>query len=287
MVEESKHLTPLDQMNQILAEKEAVIEKKKKELVDYRKDLEAFETELTKKTQEVKMAQDKLKDEEIAFQQYKQNEENRIDERWKELQIYEDNLKNSMEAVIKEKVTLQTKSREQLEKELDDETSTSNQSMRMDLNALRESIGIQTVEVDEKKLQQSVDLTPEIQKSVVQKSIPKMFDNIQTEVVRVFKMQKPYVLEKTSELMCIKLGARELRVFDKVPYPEIDLVFNYKNAKSDSKLQRLITSAARTTPDWMFETEVNQLVCRLLFTHDEDPKVLIKKIKECIEVIEN
>ena len=43
----------LDQMNELLAEKESVIDRKKQELVEYRSSLESFETDLVAKTKEL------------------------------------------------------------------------------------------------------------------------------------------------------------------------------------------------------------------------------------------
>lgn len=277
----------LDQMNQILAEKEALIDKKKQDLIDYRKELEGFEAELTERTKELQAGQKKLLEDKASFEEFRRTEENRIDERWKELQVYEENLKKSMEEVLQEKVILQSKSVEQLEKELEDESTSLKSGEKMDLNALRESVGIPVVETVVKTIEPDVKPVTEELEIEVPKVVPEMFSAIQSEVEKAFKMQKPFVLEKTPERLCMKLGVRELRVFDKSPYPELNLVVNHKNAKNDSKLQRLITTVARTNPDWMFETEDNQLVCRLYFKHDETPKVLVKKIKECIDVIEN
>lgn len=285
MAEENAKST-LAQMNQILAEKEAVIDKKKQELISYRKELDDFEAELVKRTNDLKEAQEKLSEEQRAFKLYKQSEEKSIEERWSELRSYEENLEKSMEEVLEEKLLLQSQSVEQMEKDLEKDISLSHTSEQLNLNKLRESVGIPkveplTVKAEEPMIQKKEDI-----EEVVQKSVPEMFNLIQTEVEKNFKMQKPFVLEKTPERMCMKLGTRELRVFDNNPYPELHLVINWKNAKSDTKLQRVITSAARTIPDWQFEAELNQLVCRLLFKADEPTKNLIKKIKECIDKIE-
>lgn len=279
--------TTLDQMNQILAEKEALIDKKKLELLDYRKELESFESELVKKTKELQDEQQKLREEKTSFEEYRRTEENRIDERWKELQTYEENLKNAMEEVLQEKVKLQSKSVEQLEKELEDESTSLKNDEKINLNTLRESVGLPVAEPLVKTDEPVVAPQMEVIKTEIPKVVPEMFNTIQAEVEKAFKMQKPFVLEKTPERLCMKLGVRELRVFDKLPYPELHLVVNHKNARNDTKLQRMIASAARTNPDWMFEAEENQLVCRLPFKQDEAPKVLVKKIKECIDVIEN
>lgn len=277
----------LEQMNQILAQQESLIEQKKQELAEYRKGLEVYEAELIEKTTELKNAQEQLKADRSKFDAYKKSEEEKLSESWKKLHEYEENVQNSMEEVLKEKVLLQSKNMEQLTKEFETENSQLDTMERLNLNLLRESVGIPLVESDkvsEVPLKEEED-TIEIQEETT-KAMPQLFNTIQAEVEKSFKMQKPFVLEKTPERLCMQLGSRELRVFDKIPYPEMNLVINYKNAKNDSKLQRTIASAARTTPDWIFETEQNQLVCRMFFKSDETPKNLIKKIKECIEKIE-
>lgn len=282
----NQNLSPLEQMNQILAMQESVIEKKRNELAEYRKGLEAFEEELIAKTTELKNGQEQLKSEISKFKAYKESEEEKLSENWKKLHEYEENLKASMEEVLREKVVLQSKNMEQMTKEFETENTPMNIQERLNLNALRESVGIPQVtevKVDVQPLEQE---GPKIEVQEVSKIMPEMFNTIQAEVEKSFKMQKPFVLEKTPERLCMKLGPREFRVFDKSPYPEINLVINYKNAKNDTKLQRTIASAARTTSDWIFETEQNSLVCRMFFKNDETPKNLIKKVKECIEKIE-
>ena len=69
-------------------------------------------------------------------------------------------------------------------------------------------------------------------------------------------------------------------------FPELHLVISHKNAKSDSKLQKTTASLSRVLPDWLFDIDVNQLVCRRYFDRNEDAKVVVKSAKDCLNKLE-
>lgn len=275
----------LDQMNELLAEKESVIDRKKQELVEYRSSLESFETDLVAKTKELQEEQEKLREEKTTFERYKLSEENRIEERWEELKAYEANLQKSMEEVLKEKLVIQSLSREKLEKELEETASIQTSSMQLDIDMLRKSVGIDLPDKTPEKGAEST-MTVIVGSQTEIKPIPEMFVKIQEEVKKSFKIHNPYALELNSERLCMKIGAMELRVFDAKDFPELHLVISHKNAKSDSKLQKTTASLARVLPDWAFDIDVNQLVCRRRFEHSENAKNLIKSAKDCLTKLE-
>lgn len=277
----------LDQMNEILAQKEAVIDKKKRELVEYRNSLEIYEKELIAKTEELQRGQNTLQEEKDSFNAYKLSEEKRIDERKIELKMYEENLQKSMEEVLKEKLIIQSLSTEKLEKEIEETASLQTSSAQLNVDMLRKSVGIEVAESKQSKELEQVK-TVIVEQQAVIKPIPEMFMNIQEEVKKVFKVQKPYAVELSSERLCMKIGAMELRVFDneEPKFPELHLVISHRNAKSDSKLQKITTSLSRVMTDWIFDIEVNQLVCRRLFDRNEEAKVIVKSAKDCLNKLE-
>lgn len=281
MTENQGNLSPLEQMNRLLSEKEAVIDVKLEELKQYRQELTEFESQLAQKAAEVKRAQKELAAEKES-----------IKNRWDELREYEKNLEASMSEVLAEKVLIEQRSMSDLEKmlkrdELLQETAASSE---FDLNALKQSVGIDvpnfgtSPETEKEELAENEDIEEE-------NTIPSIYALIQSEVTRKFKSPKPYVLEETKLCLCMQLGSRELRVFDNGidetdTRPVMHLIIGHKNAKNDSKLQRKIVSLARILPDWDFETKENQLTCIYYYEKQQDAKTLISKLKECIEKVE-
>lgn len=286
----------LEQMNQILADKEALIDKKKKELAAYRQELGVFETELSQKTKELQEAQEKLRADEEAFRIYKQSEEEKIAERWNEIKVYESNLQKSMEEVLSEKVRLEAQSVELLEKELLEQDEAGLMNEALNLNALRQAVGIDATVVSQPGKDKQEEQT-EVSESVVPPEstdvtedtevlMPELFINLQKDIEKQFKSKRPYVIDMTPELLCMQVGSIELRTYNGNPYPKLHLVVNYKNANTDAKLQKKIGLLGRVIPDWHFITESTYFVAEFYIEKPSDTKTIALKVKECMEKME-
>lgn len=288
----------LAQMNQILADKEALIDKKKKDLADYRQELGVFEAELSQKTKELQEAQEKLRADEEAFRIYKQSEEEKIAERWNEIKVYESNLQKSMEEVLSEKVRLEAQSVELLEKELLEQDEAGLLNEGLNLSALRHAVGIEAEvaqaetgnQEEETEVSESeISSESRDKEQVVQQThpvTPELFINLQKDVEKQFKSKRPYVIDMTPELLCMKIGSIELRTYNEKPYPKLHLVVNYKNANTDAKLQKKIGLLGRVIPDWRFITESAYFVAEFYIEKPNDTKAIVSKVKECMEKME-
>ena len=265
--EETVQKSALEQMNEILIDKEKVIDRKREELDAYMTELKGFETELMQKTQELQAWQERLKE-----------SETQLNKKWEELRTFEANLQNTTNEVLQEKVKLEQLNKERLESELQT-TNTLGIGARLDLNSLRSSIGIAVQEP-------VVPHVPDVKEETPTDEIPEFMLHIQEEFEKAFPQPKNYVIETKPELFCMKIGDKELRVFNKEPLAELHIVVNHKNAKNDSKLQRKLTLLARSTSDWVFEPEDNHLVCKMYFTKETKPELIINRCKEGIKKIE-
>ncbi len=277
MGENKEYLSPLEEMNEILTRKEAVIDSKLEELRNYHKELKEFENQLSEKAAEVKKAQD-----EVAL------EKERINQKWDEIHSYEESLQTSMAHVLAEKVELEKRSVSDLESLLNSEEILEEQSVssNFNLNALRQSVGIDVPKYSAEDASQEKHI-----ETVVEEVVPEIYKEIQQEILKKFRSPKPYVLEESNQFLCMQIGTRELRVFDngvdeKNPRPVIHLIIGHKNARNDSKLQRKLASLGRVLPDWDFLPMENQLLCMYYYEKNQDAKSLISKLKECIEKVE-
>ena len=266
--EETVKKSALEQMNEILIDKEKVIDKKREELDAYMVELKNFENQLVQRTQELQ-----------AWQLRLEKNERNLNAKWEELRTFETNLQNTTNQVMQEKVKLEQLNKERLESELQMNNSIGNDT-RLDLNSLRASIGIDVQEVDVSKVQ-------DVKEEAPVEEIPEFMLRIQEEAEKAFPQPKNYVIETKPDVFCMKIGEKELRVFNKEPLPELHIVVNHKNAKNDSKLQRKLALLARSVPDWVFEPEDNHLVCKMYFTKETKADLVISRCKECMKKIED
>lgn len=283
-------LSPLMEMNQIMAEKEAVISQKLEALKAKDAALKKFEKELAAKVEELKQEQQKLRQEREEFISCRQREQESMESRWKEVRAYEENLNRSMEMVMAEKVEQERRGRDAFEKQLDAEISLG-EDVALALDEFRRAIGIEPEagQVPETPVMEDmVSETPghelweeEPMPELQEEAVPEMFGRIQKEVEKVFKRQKPYLLECTRTHMCMQIGKHEFRVFDKDPHPELHLIMNQKRVRNDS-----IAMWGRMLPNWTFEARDSYLACEMLFTSDTNESMLVKNAKECMEKIE-
>lgn len=297
-------MTALDRMNQILTEKETAIENKRKklesyekQLVSYKKDLEAFEKDLYVKTKELQERQMKL-----------QEEETRISARWEELKLYENNLEHSMNEVLEEKVKLELKNKELFLEELGSTDTDELIFGSLNLNEMRESIGIVVTQKEEVEL----DIGPTVKKeeveseavSLVQKEnqesdVVSLVEDVpnfgtQSEPENIFKgfqevIEKKYsrwtMLEQTEDMYCLQIAKqRELRIFaGKLPLMELQIVIFHKNANVDKKLSITNTAISRVTPDWGLKCEETHYAWCYRFTKDTAPETVLKICNDFIK----
>lgn len=282
MEENKEFMSPLEQMNQLLTEKEKVINAKMNELKTYRMELNEFEKQLSQKAAEVKRAQ-----EENAL------ENGRIKKKWEEIKTYEKNLEASMAHIMMEKVELEKRSMSDLENFLDSSNVPleKNPTAGFDLNALRQSVGIDVPDSGTKDTAIYEESLEEPEQAGMEETVPEIYGAIQQEVLKKFRSPKPYVLEETKQFLCMQIGTKELRVFangvdERHPQPVIHLIITHKNTRTDTKLQRKLASLGRVLPDWDFETGENQLTCIYYYEKTQDAKSITGKLKECIDKLE-
>lgn len=267
----------LEQMNQILADKERVIDEKRIALQKEMDELKAYENELVQKTLELKSAQEAL-----------ENEKQELAARWEKVEEYEKNLEASMSKVLEEKVNQELKNKEILEKELA-VTVPETKEEKLDLNKLRASVGIPVAVTETEVVQENtVDEKKEAEESEEKKRLSEVISRIEVEAAKVYREPKNYVLEVTPWMLCMQIGNKEMRVFVKEDGSpcEVHVVVSHRNAESDTKLKKKFPLWQREIPDWEFVTTANQLVAKMFFTPDTDAKVVVSKVKECIKNID-
>ncbi len=283
MPEKDIQLSPLEQMNRILSEKEAVIDKKMEELKNYRQELDTFEGKLAQKVLEVQKEQEQIK-----------KEKNDIEKRWKELENHEAQLQLSMSKVLEEKVYLEERSRADLEKALgsDGFGKAGKAADGFDLSVLGRSIGIEMPEsgTGESEIKKSAGCASGCEKESVPKSgtiqpeIPEIFLKLEKEIVKTYS--KWTKLEMIPERYCVQNGDKEIRFFDterKYGTPRVEIIVFRKNARTDKRLMGNIAGIERVAPDWSINAEENQLVCMMQFTADTKPSMVLKKCNDFIK----
>lgn len=270
MKTEMQNMSPLEQMNQLLSDKKALIAAEMEKVNSAKQELLDFQQELSVKVREIQIAQEEIKKEKEALA----NE-------WKKLDEAKKNLQTSMEEVLEEKVKQEAKSLEELKKNLEetDKTDALNSSMpEFNLNQLRQSIGIDVVNTETTNT--VVETNVEAPKVV----IPELFQVLEKEITKSYS--KWTKLELLPERYCLQFGEREIRFFDvsddnKLPYVQI-IVFT-RNSKSDNKLLSTLTNAARVAPEWSINTEDNKIVCTMPFTSETKASAVLKKCNEFIK----
>lgn len=256
--EENSHSSPIEQMNQLLFEKENIINQKKAELESYMIELKTFEGELVQKTKELQNWQKRLEKEEI-----------KIKEKWDEIKAFEENLEKSTNEILDEKVKLEQMNKERLMSELKTDSSSGSDS-RLDLNDLRMSIGIaiseQVVENEEKQL---ID------------EIPELFRKLEKEINKSYS--KWNLLELVPERYCLEIGDKEIRFFEadrKNSLPYVQIIVARKNVKTDRRLQNNLIGIERVAPEWKLDVKDNQIECTMYFSKETNVSILLKKCND-------
>ena len=288
-LEENTNTQPsaIAQMKQVLVEQQEIIDNKLQELEVRKNSLAEFESKVVQKVNELKSEQDAFAQEKAEFKAYVTAENKKIDAAWVEIREYEDKLKASTDEVLAEKIQFEELQKERLEKELKADIP-GNLTSSVNLTELGAMIGI---DVDTPADVEEMEKTPEnvLVEGIpagLEPEIPELFNDFKSVAERMFSGPKNYVIEITEEHLCMQIGDKEVRLFNNEPLPEVHIVVNRKNARSDAKLQKKLPLIARTIPDWTFETEANHLICKMYFTNQTNIELVLTKCKECIEKID-
>lgn len=267
---EMTNMSPLEQMNQLLSDKKALIAAEMEKVRVAKQELLEFQKELSEKVKEVQIAQEEIKKEKAA-----------LAIEWQKLEETKKNLQTSMEEVLVEKVKQEAKSLEEFQKSLEGTSALDVMDLQkdeFDLNALRQSIGIDVVNTTPNNVAaETVVKEPTVE-------IPELFQVLEKEITK--SCPKWTKLELLPERYCLQFGEKEIRFFDvsesnKLPYVQI-IVFT-RNTKSDNKLLSTLTSAARVTPEWSVNTKDNKIVCSMPFSSETKVSAVIKKCNEFIK----
>lgn len=259
MSEDTKHLSPIEQMNLLFSEKEKKIDEKMQELKVYKQELRKFEQQLSEKAAEVKQAQDEIS-----------AEKERLKRGWEELKAGEKKLEISMSQVIAEKVQIEEKNLSELDALLTDEDVSD-----FHMDALKKSVGI---------VPDSGTGPEEEKKGENPNPIPAIFLAMEKEIEK--SCSKWEKLELLSERYCLQYKDKEIRFFDvdaENPVPRVEIVVFRKNARNDRRLQANIAGLERIAPEWNIVMEENQLVCIMQFAAETNPSVVLKKCNEFIK----
>lgn len=260
VLEEGNHISAIEQMNQILFEKENVINKKRLELENYMAELKKFENELVQKTKDIQIWEKRLK-----------SEEQKLKEKSKELQNFEEKLQDSTKEILAEKVKIEQLNKERLEAELKDNNYMENDT-RLDLNSLRTSIGI-IVPEEKGKVNNEVTTTDQID------PIPDLFRKLEKEIKKSYS--KWSLLELVPERYCLEIGDKEIRFFEaNNTLPYVQIIIMRKNAKTDRKLLNSIIGIERVAPDWRLEVKDNQVECTMFFSKETSASIVLKKCND-------
>lgn len=289
MKESQEKISPLEQMNQILSDKEAVIDSKLEQLKTYRKELTDFENQLKEKVSEVQKAQFEIASEKEAIQKA-----------WDEIHVYEKNLETTMEQVLAEKVLMEQRSMSDLKKMLEEDdvlcidpkselqefTKASHHSEEFDLNLLRRSVGIDVPDfgTNEQAVTEEPDISDTVETTKEEIFIPEVFIRMEKEITKSYP--KWTKLEMVPERYCVQFGEKEIRFFDaseETKVPRVEIIVFRKNARTDRRLQGNIAGIERVATDWSISTEENQIVCTMHFTADTKASVVLKKCNEFIK----
>lgn len=259
-------MTPLEEMNRILSEKEKKIDEKMQALKNYKQELRAFESQLSEKVKEVKQAQEEIK-----------VEKERLKKGWEELKASEKQLESSMSQVLAEKVQIEEKNLLELDALLEQE-----QPSEFHLDDLKQSVGIvPNFGTEEEKKGESDKERKEQEKG---KQIPEIFLELEKEIQK--SCPKWEKLELLQERYCLQNKDKEIRFFDvdtENPVPRVEIIVFRKNAKNDRRLQSNIASIGRVALDWNIVTEENQMICIMQFSPETNPSVVLKKCNEFIK----
>lgn len=272
MLEDMEGLSPLEQMNQLLSEKEKKLDKKLQELKNYRRELRNFENQLSEKAAKVKQAQEEIR-----------AEKEEVKKSWEALKAYETKLEVSMSEVIAEKVQMEQKSLSELDMLLEDDSwlTGEQESVNFQLDALKESVGIvPDFGTDPEEEKQTAKESKEKEKEKTN-PIPKIFLEMENEIQKSYP--KWAKLELLPERYCLQHKDKEIRFFDadaENPVPRVEIVVFRKNARNDRRLQANIAGIGRIAMDWNITTEENQLVCIMQFAPETNPAVVLKKCNE-------
>lgn len=291
----------LEQMNRILAEKEALIEVKMDGLKKTRQELETFASQLKEKTNELHRDQEKLKQDKKDFEKQKRIEEEKIEARWREIQIFEENLQKSMEEVLAEKVRLESLSKEKLEMELKKNDTFDSSIADLDLDELRQFVGIDVPvivnendneEADEEDHEEVIEAASANQSDAESmesedgesvSEIPQLFLALEKEIEKSYS--KWSKIELLPERYCLEINTRqskEIRFFITDKGPQVDIVVPRKGARMDRKLQSDVVALSRIEPEWHILAEDNRIVCSLRFKEDTQVGMLLKKCSDFI-----
>ena len=278
MPENTEKLTPLEQMNQILSDKEAVIDAKLQKLEASKRELTEFQQELTLKVKEIQLAQEEITE-----------ERKKLADEWEKLQTAQKNLEVSMEKVLEEKVQLEQKNASELSRLLEEETGKGTEEEAFNLDALRQSIGMETKgkpvpNFGTEKTKAESETAKADTSEPQEPALPELFIQLEKEISKSYtKWNK---LELFPERYCLEVGDREVRFFDageQSPVPYVQIVVFTQNARSSSRLLSSLTAAARVLPEWSIDTRENQIVCTMQFTAETKAAAVLKKCNDFIK----
>ena len=288
--EDNKNERPsaIAQMEEVLIDKEKIINQKLEELNSTKATLEEFKAKLMQKVNELKAEQEAFAQEKAEFEAHVTAENERIDAAWVEIHEYEEKLKISTDEVLAEKVKFEMLQKERLEQEL--KADIPYVAPIENLSELAAMVGIDMeMSIDTKELEnvtENIVVEDTNANFEEENKTSKWFDDFKSVAEKMFTGPKNYVIEITEEHFCMQIGEKELRIFNKEPLPEAHIVVNRKNAKNDAKLQKRLPLLSRAIPDWTFEAEANHLICKMYFTNQTNTELVLTRCKECIEKID-
>lgn len=252
----------MEQMIQIIKDKEAAIEKQKSELEDKKSELKELLAEINEKLE-------KLEEE----KEFRVKEEKRIETRREEIRTLEADLQKRIEMVLAAQINNEERSKALLLKEL--EVSKEENDGLLDVASLRARMN--KGEVSEEKVETVVE--------EVKDDIPELFRRIEKEIEKSY--EKWTLLELVPERYCLEAGTRnaskEIRFFIIKGEGLVNIVVARKNAKADRKTQSDIISIARVEPEWKITAEDNSIVCSFTFLLNTEVSIVLKKCNDFIK----
>lgn len=273
----------LEQMERILAEKEAVFSKRQKQLESYHQELKKFEEELNLKISF-------LEEERIRLDQEKKE----VEKRWSELKEYEETVKRN--SVFAEKLKLQEQDLQQLEQNLQreaDEFEDRKKRLGIQTEVVRpieepakeknEAVTKDTEQVEKKgseAMQEPICEVDDTSTTESEEKVPELLLRMEAAAQKVFPSGS--VEDLTRDMLCVSVGDKEVRIFLKEPMNEAQIFTVRMGGGTDRELQQKINRTNQIQQDWVFSCRENHLTCTMPFTSQTDPDVIMEKCAECI-----
>ena len=257
----------LQQINNLMEEKEAVYRKREEQLQEYHSRLKEFEKQLTEKVKELQEKKKELEEREKELQR-KQNE----------LETYEKNMQESIDMLLSEKMKLESRNKEQLEDiQRKEEENLRDEWENSELEKLGASLGIALPSILEKDESEKGNFE-EAELTTYGEKIPELFQEMEKVVKK--KYAKWDVIEILPERFCVQVGDKEIRVFHRQPIPLVQIVMYKRAAKTDKKIQTKIVAICRIEPEWSITCEENNIICSMAFQKETEVELVLEKCNQ-------